>query len=112
MSRRKSTHLYSCPVLRRIYRRHLTLNLETGAERELGAEWVKEPCNAPLFSNDQGARMCRSCARQWQHPQNYFACAECDEPRERDNVTCLRSECQEAHHKRTAAPKRRGKGAA
>jgi hypothetical protein len=103
----RAKRLLDCPIPRRMFVRRGTLNLTTGKDTLLSEGWERKACGTPLFSD---RTMCDSCQREWQQPRNYFACSQCDEPRKRDDVTCLRSECQEkeaAANRERTLPKRR-----
>ncbi len=62
----------SCKVIRTQLITRTTINMRTG--KSYGDEqthWVTRPCGTPLFGNDTDT--CRSCARGWNHPNNYRA---------------------------------------
>lgn len=63
-----------CTVVRTVFRTYGTLNIETGAKIEDRKAWETEPCGTPLFSDEERAKgVCSSCAKGWNHPENYRA---------------------------------------
>jgi len=66
------TFHYSCLKMRRILKKHGTLNIVTGDMKMEGEEWVTEKCGIPLFDEkERTSGICRSCAIGWTHPNNF-----------------------------------------
>jgi len=71
MARKKKQH-HSCTVVRRKLVTRGTLNIATGVSEMGDGEWVTEPCNVPLFGDEERKiGVCRSCASGWTHEHNY-----------------------------------------
>jgi len=65
---------HACTVVRTCLVTRGTMNLTTGAFAEGEKAWETKPCGVPLFSEDERrAGTCKSCARGWNHPNNYRA---------------------------------------
>lgn len=75
MTRKTSRHDPGLCSARRTFKRtHGTLNMATGKSTKGRSEVVTEPCNTPLFADEERARgICRSCASGWEHKDNKFA---------------------------------------
>ena len=55
-----------CGEIRVVQVTHGTLNIRDGKTRYGRTETVTQPCNAPLFSDQERATgLCRSCAAGW-----------------------------------------------
>lgn len=71
-SKRKGSGL--CSIRRTFKQTHGTLNLVTGRSKKERSEIVTEPCNNPLFGDDEIRRgICRTCSSGWEHKDNGFA---------------------------------------
>lgn len=64
----------SCAVVRTILVTHGTIRFGTGEYTEHEKRWETKPCGGPLFGDDERrSGVCRSCARGWNHPNDYRA---------------------------------------
>lgn len=72
MAKKRTLH-HSCQTMRRKLVTKGTLDLGTGTlDMNEQGEWVTEPCNVPLFTQEEKERgTCRSCNEGWTHPNNY-----------------------------------------
>jgi hypothetical protein len=62
----------SCTQVRRMLIKHSAVSMQTGERRELGEEWVTQPCGTPLFAEAEKERgTCRACFSGWVHEHNY-----------------------------------------
>jgi hypothetical protein len=71
MAKRKTRHT-SCTQMRRFVRTHGTLNIATGEVKMDRRVWVTEPCEVPLFGDDEQKRgTCKACHTGWETDENY-----------------------------------------
>lgn len=62
----------SCTQMRRKLVTKQLLNLATGKFEDQGSEWVNEPCDKPMFLDEERVRgTCKGCADGWTHEHNY-----------------------------------------
>lgn len=67
----KAFRHHSCVIERRKLVKRGTVNMATGVYTEGSASWEIEPCNAPLFADDERARgVCLSCLGGWRVEDN------------------------------------------
>lgn len=70
----RKTRLQNCTILRTMTISQYTLNIVTGETREGQTYVTTEPCNTPLFTEDEMATgICRSCRSGWETAGNEFA---------------------------------------
>lgn len=61
-----------CNKMRRMLVTHSVLDITTGVETPLNAEWITQRCSIPLFSDAERERgICKSCNAGWIHPFNF-----------------------------------------
>ncbi|MYM92500.1 hypothetical protein [Duganella vulcania] len=61
-----------CTQMRRKLVQRKILNLGTGVSSDEGQEWRTEPCNVPMFTDEERQRgTCASCASGWTHAHNF-----------------------------------------